>query len=142
MPAKLRFRLVWLALSVVVLVIAFSAWQPPKADAFLRTPSVLNKTWYGPALLLSVPAFMCWASLAVPSKPLRLVGCMLSLAAFLAAAIAVIDSRQAPGFPLGPNSGVVWQLTEPNQPYEPTVAAFGTAECRRLASLDWSHSNV
>jgi hypothetical protein len=135
MPAKLKSRLFWLALNVVVLVIVFNAWQPPRADAFLRTPTVLNSTWYGPALLLLLPVLMYWVSLAVTIRSIRIIGCVVFAAAFLVGIFVVIDSRQTPGFPLNPNAGVVQPLRDEDFLYEAGAAAFATAERKGLASF-------
>lgn len=108
MPAKLKWRLVLLALNVVLLVLVFVTWRPPKAEVWLREPSVLNETWYGPALLILVPVLLFWVSRAVAIKPLRTAGYWLSSAAFLIAIYAVVNSRAFPnrGLPFNPDASL------------------------------------
>jgi len=101
---KLKPRLFWLAFNVVVFVIVFNAWQPPKADFYLTPPTILNSTWYGLVLLLLVPVLMYWVSRAISIRSFRTIGCVISVIAFLVATFVVIDSRQTP-IPFNPNAG-------------------------------------
>jgi hypothetical protein len=93
MPSKLKLRLLLLALNILILVVVFITWRPPKADAWIREPTVLNETWYGPALLILVPVLLYWTSRAIDIRPIRTAGFWLSLAALMAALYVVNDHR-------------------------------------------------
>lgn len=93
MPSKLKLRLLLLALDVFALVVVFITWRPPKADAWIREPTVLNETWYGPALLILAPVLLYWASRAIPIRALRTAGLWLAVAALLVALYVVNDHR-------------------------------------------------
>lgn len=83
---QLRGRLLWLTAIVVAFAVALALWRPPAADAYVGPyPNLLSRTWYGPALLLLIPVSMYWESLAVTRKSLRIISCVLSVAAFLKA---------------------------------------------------------
>lgn len=95
-----------LALNLVILVLVFVTWRPPKVEVWLRQPSVLNETWYGPALLILAPVLLYWVSKAVTVKPLRAAGYLLSITALLMAIYAVVHSREFPnrGLPFNPDA--------------------------------------
>jgi hypothetical protein len=91
----LRSRLLWLALNVIVFGVVLALWRPPPADGYVGPyPNVLNRTWYGPALLLLIPTSMYWVSLAAQRRSFRIIGRVVSVTVFLIAVIVVLKARE------------------------------------------------
>lgn len=94
----LRRRLILLlCVTVLSLVILFSYKENRTLYPY---PNVLGSTWYGPALLLSIPIVFAWVAQAFKSRLLRIVGTVaaLLLAATFVHLIIVGYQRARPHF--------------------------------------------
>lgn len=92
----LHFRAAVLAVSAAATFFAFATYVSD-LDQQYPTPNLLANTWYGPALVISVPIALGWFSLGLQRRGLRVLSLSLSVLLLLAGLYVIYIARAMGG---------------------------------------------
>lgn len=92
----LHFRAAVLAVSVAATFFAVVTYVPD-IDQTYPTPNILSNTWYGPALVISVPIALGWFSLGLQRRWLRVLALSLSILLLLGGLYVIYIERAMGG---------------------------------------------
>ena len=92
---SVKYRAMFLGVVVLATTFVMVFWKKPPSYEFMTVPEPnwIGSTWYGPALLVTIPICLAWLSWGVRNRFLKGIGLLLSVLVAYACGFLIVAGR-------------------------------------------------